>query len=238
MPGAIVFTGGVGHPFEFSAPALGEILREVGFEPRISVDIGDIVKWMRADAQALLVVYALRWSMSQHEKYAPLRSEWAFTLPDDARRLIKDRVAAGTGLLAVHTASICFDDWSEWARLVGGSWDWGKSHHPPIGPIVATVDTQHFLTGGLSDFALNDELYSEQRLSPDISVCAWAHSAAMPSALPPQPVCWTHRYGRGRVAYDALGHDAPALNHPVHRRLLQRAALWAAGEMEENVTAR
>jgi type 1 glutamine amidotransferase len=230
MQGAIVFTGGVGHPFDTSAPALGEILREAGFEPRISLDIGEIVEWMRADAQALLVVYALRWSMSQHEKYAPLRRQWAFTLPDDARGLIKSRIAAGAGLLGVHTASICFDDWSEWAGVLGGAWEWGKSHHPPLGPVVAAVDTQHFLTTGLTDFSLIDEVYSDQILSPDISVCARAHAAEQGSSFSDgQPVCWTHHYGRGRVVYDALGHDAPALNQPVHRRLLQRAALWAAG---------
>jgi type 1 glutamine amidotransferase len=33
--------------------------------------------------------------------------------------------------------------------------------------------------------------------------------------------------GRGRVAVDTLGHDAGAFDHPVHRRIVTRAALWA-----------
>jgi type 1 glutamine amidotransferase len=35
--------------------------------------------------------------------------------------------------------------------------------------------------------------------------------------------------GRGRVVYDALGHDERALSHESHRRLLRRAALWSLG---------
>jgi hypothetical protein len=31
------------------------------------------------------------------------------------------------------------------------------------------------------------------------------------------------------VVYDALGHDSQSLEHPVHRRILQRSALWASG---------
>jgi hypothetical protein len=37
--------------------------------------------------------------------------------------------------------------------------------------------------------------------------------------------------------YDSLGHDSASLEHPVHRRLLQRAALWASGANPEAVEA-
>jgi type 1 glutamine amidotransferase len=50
-------------------------------------------------------------------------------------------------------------------------------------------------------------------------------------------VLWTHRYGAGRVVYDGLGHDAASLEHPVHRRLVQRAALWASGHPQHIVEA-
>ena len=33
----------------------------------------------------------------------------------------------------------------------------------------------------------------------------------------------------GRVVTDLLGHDAAAMDHPVHRELLARAAVWSTG---------
>lgn len=233
MKKAIIFTGGIVHPFETAAPALKQILQEVGIASRVSFDIAEIRDWMRADADALVIVYALRWSMTQHEKYAPYREQWAFTTTKEIRDLITNHVSAGAGLLGVHTASICFDDWDGWDRVLGGAWEWGKSHHPPLGPVKAHLDTHHFLAHGLDDFSLNDEVYAQQRLMPGIEIFGWAQSVDAASPAGPHPVCWTHHYGHGRVVYDALGHDAASLNQPTHRRLLQRAALWANGESPE-----
>ena len=225
----ILFTGGVLHPFEDAAPALAGILRDVGFEVRISYEMPEILEWLRIDGDALLVIYALRWSMTQSEKYAQDRARWSFHLPVDAQKLIAAHVASGAGLLGIHTASLCFDDWPHWGEVLGGAWQWGTSHHPPLGPVQARLDTRHFLARGLDDFALNDEVYSELKLAPAVDVFAWATAVGdtAPAQSPRQPACWTHRYGRGRVVYDSLGHDAASLRQPQHARLVQRAALWA-----------
>jgi uncharacterized protein len=229
-PTAVVFTGGIVHPFDIAAPVLGEILRETGFAPRVSREMADIVDWLREDPAALLVVYALRWTMTQHEKYAPQRARWAFTLSTEARETMHRHVAEGGGLFGLHTASICFDDWSEWGELLGGAWQWGKSHHPPLGPVNAELDARHFLARGLDDFTLNDEAYSDQRIASGVEVFGWAEAGAGTAlATGRQPVLWTHRYGHGRVVYDGLGHDAVSLQHPIHRQLVKRSARWAAG---------
>jgi type 1 glutamine amidotransferase len=235
---AFILTGGVLHPFEDAAPALAGILQGAGFTPRASVDLDELLGWLREDPAALLVVYALRWSMTQHEKYAPYRARWALSLAPAARAAIAGHVRAGGGLLGVHTASICFDDWPEWREVLGGAWQWGASFHPPLGPVQAHLDRRHCLTRGLPDFSVTDEVYSGLRLAPDIEVAGWAEAA--PDATPAtgrQPALWTHRFGRGRAVYDSLGHDAASLEHPVHRRLLQRAALWASGRPDHDVEA-
>ena len=38
-----------------------------------------------------------------------------------------------------------------------------------------------------------------------------------------------------RVVYDALGHACPSLEHPVHRRLVARAALWALSHSDDEI---
>lgn len=228
---AIVLTGGIHHPFDQSAKSLATVLGQAGFDARVSVDLDNVLATLQANPQALLVVYALRWTMTQHEKYAPYREQWALNLSNDARETIARHVYNGAGLLGVHTASICFDDWPQWLHVLGGAWRWGKSWHPVPGPAHVQLDPRHELTSGLGDFDITDEVYSDQERLPAVEVAAWAQAAEGHGPRPTgsQPVLWTHAYGRGRVVYDALGHDSGSIEHPVHSRILQRAALWASG---------
>lgn len=240
MPRAIVFTGGVGHDFEHATPVLAGILVAAGYSPQCSEHLGEVIAALERDPRALLVVYALRWSMTQHEKYAPQRARWALSLTPVERSAIAGHVGRGAGLLGVHTASICFDDWPQWRELLGAAWVWGQSSHPPYGPVQSRMHPRHVLTRGLPPIALSDEVYSDLHLAAGIDVAMWTRAvpaALAPAALPEQPSVWTHRYGRGRVVYSGLGHDAQSLRDPVHQTLLRRAAVWAGGAADAAVEA-
>lgn len=232
---ALIYTGGISHPFESAAPALAGILAETGLAPEVTFDLDRVLVVLSDRPDALLVNYALRWSMTQNEKYAPDRARWAMSIPDAARTAIAGHVRAGGGLLGLHTASICFDDWPGWGEVLGGRWRWGASHHPALGPVTASLGGADVLTRGLADFTVTDEAYSELELGPTTRVVATVTGVG---STRPQPAVWMHDYGRGRAVYDSLGHDAASLNHPIHRRLIQRAALWASGESPDLVEAR
>jgi hypothetical protein len=234
---ALIYSGGINHPFPDSAPALARVLESAGLHARLTFELPELLTWLRFGRDALLVIYALRWSMTQHEKYEPHRAQWAMSLPEEARATISDHVRAGAGLLGMHTASICFDDWPGWAEVLGGAWQWGRSYHPLLGPVKAYVDATHPLARGLADFDVTDEVYAEQRVLPGVEVYGWAETTGDSPRTGRQPALWTHRYGAGRVVYDGLGHDAASLEHPVHRRLIQRAALWASGHPQHVVEA-
>jgi type 1 glutamine amidotransferase len=241
MAQAIVLSGGVGHPFGQATPVLLEILEQAGFSTRSSDRVDEVLGWLRQDAGALLVVYALRWSMTQHERFAAERASWSVDLTAAERELIAGHVSQGSGLLGIHTASICFDTWGQWRDVLGGAWVWGRSNHPAWGPVETRMNPQHVLTRGLEPWSSMDEVYSELDLAPDIDVAMWARAvpALAPGAAPlaEQPSVWTHGYGRGRVVYSGLGHDAASLRHPIHQRLLRRAALWASGVADKHVEA-
>lgn len=226
----LIITGGIVHPFESSAPALAAILALHGIASTVTEDVeGGLATLAEYD---LLTVYALRWTMTQHEKYARDRPRWGLSLSAAGRAAIIDHLERGGGLFGLHTATICFDDWPEWRGILGGAWVWGHSGHPPFGPVEARLDRRdHVLLRGLGDFTLNDEVYGDLAIEPDVT--ALAHARAKGGAW--HPILWERRVGQGRVVYDALGHDAAALEHPVHGRIVARAALRAAGRNDSDV---
>lgn len=130
-------------------------------------------------------------------------------------------VADGKGFLGIHTASCTFDG-PEYRSLLGGRF----VTHPPYGPFtVRFQDPGHPLVRGLEPFTVEDELYVCEH-DPGIEVLA---SAAWEEGQ--TPLAWVKPYGKGRVCYVALGHDASAYSHPGFRELIIRGALWSGGRM-------
>jgi hypothetical protein len=232
----LILTGGIYHPFAEASAALSGLLAEHGVESRTSEDIEGGLAGLASAEYELLTIYALRWRMTQHEKYAPFRAQWAMSLSPVGRAAIGAHLARGGGLLALHTAVICFDDWPEWPAILGGGWVWGRSGHPPYGRVTARpTAAAHPITRSLGPFELDDEVYGNLDLAADVTPLAEAAPADGAGGW--QPALWARAHGGGRVVFDALGHDAGAFTHSVHRRIVTRAALWALGRPDREIEA-
>jgi type 1 glutamine amidotransferase len=221
---AIIYSGGFGHPFAETTPLIAALAEARGWVTETVGTIDEAAARLSPDV-GLLIVNALSWTMTQHEKYAPFRDEWAYTLPDEHLAGMRDFVAAGGALLVMHTGTICWDNQPGWLDLMGGGWDWSRSHHPPLGEIaVALTEDGKGYSDGPDRFDLVDEAYHRLDPAPDCTVLAQADAGHGPV-----PVAWTRQVGQGRVAVDALGHDARSLTAPGHQALLGAMFDWLRG---------
>lgn len=225
---AIVLSGGPTHDFRTTSGLLAELLCEAGLDVEVYEDVDAGVARLgrdQAGSGALLVANLLRWTMRVPQRYTDRAGEYGYSPPEWVRSTVRAHLDRGGGLLAVHTASICFDDWPEWGAILGGRWNWASSWHPPAGTMrVSVVRPDHPLVSGVDDFSVHDECYS--LLDLQSGVCPLLESEHSGNA---HPLLWARRYGPGRVVYDALGHDESAYRVPEHREILLRSARWSAG---------
>ena len=227
-PRNLILAGGVFHPPEESGPPLASLLEEIGWDSDVIADVEAGLKQLAAGAFDRLTMACLRFTMTQNEKYAPFRAEWALSLSSEGRAALEGWAAAGNGILGIHTAPICFDDWPRWGEILGVSWRWGVSHHPPLGPVSVRIGAAHPVTRGMEDFATEDEVYTALEVQP------WMQPLYEARAEPDgewQPAAFAGEHGGARRAWCGIGHNAVSLNNPVNRRIIQNAARWAARDL-------
>lgn len=217
---AVLLSGGYAHPFAETSAVLAGLAAQAGLAAELHDSAESAVAAL--PGARLLIVNALWWSMEQHPKYAPHRAEHARHLADADLAAIGRHVATGGSLLAMHTATICWDTQPGWRDLMGGGWGWGRSHHPPLGNVdVALTPDGTRLSAGPAAFRLVDEAYHALDPGPDCTILAHATAGDAP-----QPIAWVRHQGAGRVAVDALGHDGRSLGAPGHAALLRGIFRW------------
>lgn len=228
----LILSGGWAHNFEKSVPHVVETLDEVGFASDVVFDISDSIKLLETKTYDLITVLAC-WFQMQDPRYSQQNREiWSRATSQRWRETMLRHKNSGTGLLAMHTATICFDDWSEWPKWVGGSWDWQKSSHPPLGELSVAPCADHVIAAGVESFSIRDEMYSN--LLRDDSSQVILQSTDGKST---QPTLWVSESKPGRVVYNALGHDLVSVAHLTHRQLIKRSALWACRASDAQVEA-
>jgi hypothetical protein len=140
------------------------------------------------------------------------------TITDGQKNGLLNHIASGKGFVGVHSAADSFRDCPEYRAMVGGHF----VTHPRYREYqVNVVDPEHPITKGLDEFMVTDEQYI---LDYDLRVNTLASALWKGKAM---PVAWAKSWGKGRVFYLALGHDAKACRHEKFAFLLQRGALWA-----------
>jgi hypothetical protein len=135
----------------------------------------------------------------------------------------------GTGLAGFHgTMGDSFRNEPDYQFMVGGQWvahpgniiDYKVNITRPDDPIME----------GITDFPYTSEQYY-MHVDPSNEVLAtttftgdhayWIDGVVM-------PVAWKRKYGKGRVFYSSLGHQAKEFDVPQMKTIFRRGANWAA----------
>lgn len=138
-------------------------------------------------------------------------------LSADALAKLESFVAAGGGLLALHSASASFKQNDAYFKLLGGRFiTHGRIHK--FG--VLFFDEADALFGKRTNFTVTDELYRHS-VEPDIKI----HLITKVEDED-EPVMWTRLHKKGRVAYLALGHRPGVWRQPAVGDILQASLDW------------
>ena len=160
-------------------------------------------------------------------------------------------IRRGGGLVVVHTAIVSKQE-AWWKSVTGGTWVERKTKWREGPADLYFIENQyvsdpHPLTRGVSNFSLDDEIYYDLDLAPDIRVLASAFTPHMPGGRTSpggvphihdsQPQMWVRETTAegGSAPYRCVvslpGHGWRTFETPHYRALLLRSIAWA-GRLE------
>ena len=146
---------------------------------------------------------------------------------------VANAVEEGVGIAGCH-GGMCdaFRNNTTWQFLTGSQW----VAHPGNDGVEYTVNIKKNSSSpiieGIEDFAVKSEQYYIH-IDPCVNVLATTrfptvdgpHAA---NGIVDVPVVYTKLWGRGRVFYNSLGHNASVFDIPEARKLMRNGFLWAA----------
>ena len=150
----------------------------------------------------------------------------------EAQQNLLARVREGKGLVALHHSIANYQDWPEYARLIGARYYLKPTvvdgvpkarsiWKHDVDMKVRIADPDHPVTKGIKDFSINDETYKLYDVDPKAHVLITTDE---PTSEP--KIGWAREDGPTRVVYIQLGHGAKAYATPEYRQLLRQAIGW------------
>lgn len=142
----------------------------------------------------------------------------------------------GKGFVAAHSAATAFFSWPEFGEMLGGRFDehpWGITD----GTVVVDDPTFPAMRHFPPRVVVHDELYQLKDFSrAKLHVLAHLDASKLDLTRPlvhrtdgDFPVAWTKMYGKGRVFYSILGHDADDWDKPLLQQMYLQAIRWSLG---------
>ena len=208
----LILTVGPAHDYDQTAPVIANCLTRVGIESEVTKDF-DVSETRGLGEFELLTLSCTRVTYVAVPRWT---EKWGFELSEGARVEILRFLGGGKGLLALHAASGCFDDWPEYPQILGAWWEGHHSSHPPVQKLSMRVNAgAHPVVDGIEDVEIEDELFMNLKFTDRVTPLIesdWEGASI--------PVVWTRSYGGGPVYYNGLGHGLEAVETPDFQRLV------------------
>src|SRR2546423_898115 len=213
----IVWGGWDGHQPKEVAAIFDRVLREEGFETEVSDTLDAFKNESKLMGLSLIVPV---WTMGQ-------------ITPEQANPVF-NAVKSGVGIAGCH-GGMCdsFRTNTEWQFCTGSQW----VAHPGNDGVRYTVKmgpNKSPITEGIKDFEVASEQYY-LHVDPAVKVLATTrfptagvdgpHVANGPVDM---PVLYNKFYGKGRVFYSSLGHQASIVEAEPHLTIMRLGFVWAA----------
>ena len=150
----------------------------------------------------------------------------------------------GKGFVATHQALTALEPWPAFGELIGGRFDnhpWGVAPGTVVNEAPDFPATRHLPP----TFAMSDEFYQPKEFSRDkVRVLLRLDVSKMPPNPNvhlkdgDMPLAWAKTYGKGRVFYSSLGHDASTWDNRDVAQMYFEAIKWALGITDGDLTSR
>jgi len=238
-PRVLALIGDRYHNADYIRVALGRLFRELNLPVEFTINYEELSA-ARLQGYRLLVTFRdgyiwpggyLGVDMYPYVGYLENREGWPAEksegwITEAQGEAVKQFVEAGNSLYAYHNSGY-ISMYSKNYREVMGAVTLG---HPPLRPFkVKVVNPQHPITQGVSDFMVTDEQhYVDYDKDPQHiilrseNVDGLTYKKYGTSAVSG----WAYDYGKGRVAFTAVGHTIHALWQPEYFKIQKNAVRW------------
>ena len=148
---------------------------------------------------------------------------------------------AGGGTLVIHSASNCDIGSAAWRDFLGGTFLFHYPKHMPV-PFAGECDRSHPAIACLPEDYVwaDDEIYVNDMVPGAVKPVLTFRADTLPQNMKDwiakrgvkadkgrHILEWTKDYGKGRVYYTALGHNAQDFSKPEFLEHLYQAAMWS-----------
>lgn len=197
-----------------------QIVKEIGeksgaFETTVTEDVGDFT------AKNLSVYDAVMFNTTGE-----------LPMTNDEKNAFAGFIRSGHGFVGVHSATDTFYEWGTYNDIIGAYFN-GHPWHEMVTIEVADPSSQLVAFLGKS-FQINDEIYQVSDFKADSSHILLRLDPASVDLKKKGverryygwPISWTRSYGKGRVYYNALGHEEAVWRDPRYQNMLLNGIRW------------
>jgi type 1 glutamine amidotransferase len=225
------------------------IIETKGFHHQVTDHAGDVVKQMgqtsgkfdadvTADSESVINAANLK-------KYDAVLFFTTGNLPwtDQQKADFMSWLKAGHGFVGVHCATDTFYNWPEYGQMIGGYFNDHPWHAGTTETVINLDPKFPSQRQWPKEFQWTDEWYQFKDWDPSTLHVLMKLDADKLDLTKPGvhrtdkyfANAWVKYWGKGRVFYTALGHDANSWDNPQFQQHLLNGIRWADGDIKYKV---